>query len=178
MSMHKTPLTELERAGLEAHGLPTGKPSQLSDCFRSGVAWANARIAELEAQVEQHKAAEEMQIALREKADEREAALAAQFVALQDAATDLIHASNEDEAGDAMERIAECSEKQARELLGRRDKLNKAEALEDAAKLYAHPWKEEFSVVAVDLMRKGRGYIHPEGLLDYAEELRQQADQC
>lgn len=40
MSMHKIPLTELERAGLTAHGLDIGKPSQLSDVFRHGVKWA------------------------------------------------------------------------------------------------------------------------------------------
>lgn len=40
MSMHKTPLTELERKGLEAHGLDVGTPSQLSDCFRLGMKWA------------------------------------------------------------------------------------------------------------------------------------------
>lgn len=37
MSMHKTPLTEIERTGLEKHRLPVGAPSQLSDCFRLGV---------------------------------------------------------------------------------------------------------------------------------------------
>ena len=40
MSMHKIPLTELEHAGLTAHGLDIGKPSQLSDVFRHGVKWA------------------------------------------------------------------------------------------------------------------------------------------
>lgn len=40
MSMHNTPLTELEREGLLKHCLPIGKPSQLSDCFRAGMAWA------------------------------------------------------------------------------------------------------------------------------------------
>ena len=38
--MHKVPLTPLEEEGLKAHGLPIGKPSQLSDVFRQGVAWA------------------------------------------------------------------------------------------------------------------------------------------
>lgn len=38
--MHKTPLTPLEEGGLQAHGLDIGKPSQLSDAFRQGVAWA------------------------------------------------------------------------------------------------------------------------------------------
>ena len=39
MSMHKIPLTPVELAGLVAHGLDTGTPSQLSDAFRLGVAW-------------------------------------------------------------------------------------------------------------------------------------------
>lgn len=42
MSMHKIPLTKLEEDGLRAHGLDIGKPSQLSDVFRQGVAWALA----------------------------------------------------------------------------------------------------------------------------------------
>lgn len=45
----------------------------------------DARIAELEAQVEQHRVAEETQIALRQKADEREAALAAHIEELKPA---------------------------------------------------------------------------------------------
>lgn len=40
MSMHKIPLTEIEESGLRAHGLDIGTPSQLSDAFRQGVAWA------------------------------------------------------------------------------------------------------------------------------------------
>ena len=40
MSMHNKPLTPLELAGLEAHGLDIGTPSQLSDAFRHGVAFA------------------------------------------------------------------------------------------------------------------------------------------
>jgi len=57
MSMHKIPLSDHEKQGLENHHLPVGTPSQLSDCFRLGVAHASAplleRIAALEAQVEQ-----------------------------------------------------------------------------------------------------------------------------
>lgn len=44
--MHKKELTPLERAGLEAHGLEIGAPSQLSDVFRQGVAFALAGNAE------------------------------------------------------------------------------------------------------------------------------------
>ena len=44
MSMHKVPLTPTEEAGLHAHGLQRniGKPSQLADVFRQGVAWGIA----------------------------------------------------------------------------------------------------------------------------------------
>ena len=51
MSMHKIPLTELERSGLKSHGLDIGTPSQLSDVFRHGVKFAlaakDAEIAKL-----------------------------------------------------------------------------------------------------------------------------------
>lgn len=40
MSMHNIPLTDLEREGLIKHGLSTDSPSQLSDAFRAGMAWA------------------------------------------------------------------------------------------------------------------------------------------
>lgn len=40
MSMHKKPLTPLEEEGLRKHGLAIGTPSQLSDVFLHGVAWA------------------------------------------------------------------------------------------------------------------------------------------
>lgn len=40
MSMHKIPLTPLEESGLRAHGLDIGTPSQLSDAFRQGIAFA------------------------------------------------------------------------------------------------------------------------------------------
>ena len=44
MSMHKIPLTPAETDGLHAHGLQRniGKPSQLADVFRQGVAWGMA----------------------------------------------------------------------------------------------------------------------------------------
>ena len=42
MSMHKEPLTPTEEAGLRAHGLKAGTPSQAADCFRQGVAWGAA----------------------------------------------------------------------------------------------------------------------------------------
>ena len=43
MSLHKTPLTSYEREGLDLHFLSTDKPSQLSDCFRLGMAWEAKR---------------------------------------------------------------------------------------------------------------------------------------
>jgi hypothetical protein len=41
--MHKIPLTSIEEAGLRAHGLDVGTPSQLSDVFRHGVKWAQSQ---------------------------------------------------------------------------------------------------------------------------------------
>lgn len=46
MSMHKVPLSKLEEEGLKLHGLSVGKPNQLSDAFRQGVAWALSQQAE------------------------------------------------------------------------------------------------------------------------------------
>lgn len=45
MSMHRIPLTDIEREGLKAHGLgrDIGKPSQLADCFRQGVKWCQGQ---------------------------------------------------------------------------------------------------------------------------------------
>lgn len=40
MSLHKQQLTVMEEEGLRAHGLTVGAPSQLSDAFRHGIAWA------------------------------------------------------------------------------------------------------------------------------------------
>ena len=49
MSDRKKPLTALEESGLIAHRLPIGKPSQLADAFRHGIAWAErARLSEPE----------------------------------------------------------------------------------------------------------------------------------
>ena len=44
MSMHAVPLTPTEEAGFRAHGLQRhiGKPSQLADVFRQGIAWGEA----------------------------------------------------------------------------------------------------------------------------------------
>lgn len=51
MSMHKIPLTDIEREGLKAHGLDIGTPSQLSDCFRHGMKWAQEQAAPVQAQL-------------------------------------------------------------------------------------------------------------------------------
>lgn len=64
-------------------------------------------------------------------------ALAALFVMLQDGATDLINAASEEEAGDAMELIAECSEKEARSILARRDAEQRKKALTETAKWFS-----------------------------------------
>ena len=45
MSMHKIPLTSMEEDGLRNHRLPIGTPSQLSDCFRQGMAWALSQVS-------------------------------------------------------------------------------------------------------------------------------------
>ena len=61
--MHKIPLTDVEREGLEKHGLGQniGKPSQLADAFRQGVKWGQEQEREACAKV------------LDEMADEAEA---------------------------------------------------------------------------------------------------------
>ncbi len=55
MSLHNVELTPAEEAGLSQHRLPIGKPSQLSDCFRIGMAYSDkiheAEIAELKAKI-------------------------------------------------------------------------------------------------------------------------------
>lgn len=49
MSMHKLPLSPHQEAGLRSHGLPVGTPSQLSDAFLLGMAWAAPTTEELQA---------------------------------------------------------------------------------------------------------------------------------
>jgi hypothetical protein len=43
MSMHKLPMTEVEREGLLHNNLSIDKPSQLSDAFRLGIKWAEEK---------------------------------------------------------------------------------------------------------------------------------------
>lgn len=45
MSLHKIPLTDLEKEGLLQHGLPTETPSQLSDVFRAGMKYLATSIS-------------------------------------------------------------------------------------------------------------------------------------
>lgn len=106
---------------------------------------ANSRMTELVAKLEQ----------------ERDA-LAALFVKLQEGATELIHASSEEEAGDAMEFIAECSEKDARNILARRDLIKQSEAL---VALYNDC-----------LGNGGDGMVRCAIMLDRAIELREEAE--
>ena len=54
--MHKIPLTPLEEEGLRLHGLPIGTPSQRSDTFRQGVAWAIVEARRLNKENERLKA--------------------------------------------------------------------------------------------------------------------------
>ena len=59
MSMHRIPLSKVEEAGLRAHGLDIGTPSQLSDAFRQGLKYGQsesaAEIVELKRQLEEAK---------------------------------------------------------------------------------------------------------------------------
>jgi len=60
MSMHKIPMTPLEEEGLRLHGLPIGTPSQRSDTFRQGVAWAIGEARRLNKENERLKADAEL----------------------------------------------------------------------------------------------------------------------
>lgn len=50
-----------------------------------------------------------------------------------------------------------------------------ARAVESAVELYTHKWSndEELNKVGIDILRRGIGYIYPEGLLEYAKQLRE-----
>jgi hypothetical protein len=50
-----------------------------------------------------------------------------------------------------------------------------AKGVEDAKKYYSHKWVDEFEDVTVNIMKKGEGYIYPEGLGEYSSELYNQA---
>jgi hypothetical protein len=50
-----------------------------------------------------------------------------------------------------------------------------AKGVEDAKEYYSHKWVDEFEDVTVNIMKKGEGYIYPEGLGEYSSELYNQA---
>ena len=52
-----------------------------------------------------------------------------------------------------------------------------AKGVEDAKEFYSHKWSDEFGGVVVNIMKKGEGYIYPEGLSEYASQLRNQAEE-
>lgn len=57
MSMHKIPLTDLEKQGLIEHGLSMDSPSQLSDSFRLGVQFATKEFNKTTVQLSKEKCA-------------------------------------------------------------------------------------------------------------------------
>ena len=132
---------------------------------RAANALLTERIAQLEAECAAHKAAEETQIALRQKADEREAALAAHVESLHEALEQaLIHWGPycTEEEGIA---YAECMRRldQVPTIsLARRDLIQRAVGLEDALKAC------ESSEFAFSI----KGFLYHK-----ANKLRQQAEQ-
>ena len=90
MSMHKIPLTAAEEEGLKRHGLARGTPSQLSDVFRQGMAFAK----------ENRDRIQQKMIARLNAADERISQLEAQSVLMADVAkaTQLLKNERDDEA--------------------------------------------------------------------------------
>lgn len=119
MSMHRNPLTEFERAGLEAHKLPIGEPSQCADAFRSGVAWAQQRIAELEER--------EQALTVFEKRREK------LFYSVQAYIARIKEARNS-KRGDALANICSVIDEETHlSTLACRDLIQHAEALEEAA---------------------------------------------
>jgi hypothetical protein len=56
-----------------------------------------------------------------------------------------------------------------------RDLEQQAKGVEDAKEYYSHKWVDEFEDVTVNIMKKGEGYIYPEGLGEYSSELYNRA---
>ena len=56
-----------------------------------------------------------------------------------------------------------------------RDLEQQAKGVEDAKEFYSHKWADEFESTVVNIMKNGDGYIYPEGLEEYASQLRNQA---
>ena len=50
-----------------------------------------------------------------------------------------------------------------------------AKGVENAKEYYSHKWDDEFENVTVSIMKKGMGYIYPEGLGEYSQILRNEA---
>lgn len=100
----------------------------------------DAAIAELERERDMHKAAEEAQIALRQKADERAAALAAHVERMQEVFAEGFE-SLEDRDYDAWEKEAKSMLASASATsLARRDLIKQAVALEEVqSELYEFP---------------------------------------
>lgn len=47
-----------------------------------------------------------------------------------------------------------------------------AAIIEKAVQLYSHKWSDEFCDVTIGIMKTGMGYIHPEGLIEFAKQIR------
>jgi hypothetical protein len=45
-------------------------------------------------------------------------------------------------------------------------------ALELAVKLYCQKWNDEFAEVSTEIMKKGMGFIYPEGILEFAKQIK------
>ena len=56
-----------------------------------------------------------------------------------------------------------------------RDLEQQAKGVENAKEYYSHKWDDEFESVTVSIMKKGMGYIYPEGLGEYSQILRNEA---
>ena len=47
-----------------------------------------------------------------------------------------------------------------------------AAIIEKAVQLYSHKWSDEFCDVTIGIMKTGMGYIYPEGLIEFAKQIR------
>jgi hypothetical protein len=55
------------------------------------------------------------------------------------------------------------------------DLRQRAKGVENAKEYYSHKWDDEVEKVTVSIMKKGMGYIYPEGLGEYSKILRNEA---
>lgn len=89
MSMHKKPLTAIEESGLRSHGLDIGTPSQLSDVFRQGVAWALSQAkGDPVGSFDKHMEYMQRNIELEKEITQLKAAKAELYESFSDAVTD------------------------------------------------------------------------------------------